>query len=483
MHPSNASMIVTAAKELFIYPTTTPLQPSTSFSTPQPSKPSLLSPPSITPKARPKAKPKAKPEAKLDKVGCSENVNVKGRIGGDEWWFVGCCDVVGLSTCKQGGTELEYIWSGRIRCGERVDFTFPLERGKVGVGGCGSGGRGRGVVVCSEIVRFSTLASGECHFACSQLGRCRFSTVVSGEIGRISNEWARCLLPLVRDKKVQVEGVCKSTPNGSTAENEEAISDNDLDNIVGIANGSELEEMESPSALLSTTLHPCWDAYNLADKRKFVVYVNAFSGEATVEFPSTLQMSRGILADAIGLGKTIMTISLLLAHTKRGGSLDRDASSQACSESNEMGNGSDQSSSSLKKVAKFSGFDKLKKQKQTLIGGGNLIICPMTLIGQWKVKSCIIGEAGPGIDVMRRLVVIRFRYHDEEEDEISPSIRYIASLNKAINTKEALRHSWRQMHRSSNAQLATNAPIAKAMNVTMTATLEVMLAAQPQEIP
>ena len=96
-----------------------------------------------------------------------------------------------------------------------------------------------------------------------------------------------------------------------------------------------------------------------------------------------------ILADAMGLGKTIMTISLLLAHTERGGSLDRDASSQAF-ESNEMGNGSDQSSSSSKKVAKFSGFDKLKKQKQTLIGGGNLIICPMTLIGQWKVKSCIL---------------------------------------------------------------------------------------------
>lgn len=31
-----------------------------------------------------------------------------------------------------------------------------------------------------------------------------------------------------------------SSVDGSTTENEEAISDNDLDNIVGVANGSEL---------------------------------------------------------------------------------------------------------------------------------------------------------------------------------------------------------------------------------------------------
>lgn len=43
----------------------------------------------------------------------------------------------------------------------------------------------------------------------------------------------------------------------------------------------------------------------------------------------------------MGLGKTIMTISLLLAHTEKGGSLDKDSTSEI--------NGSDQSSSSPKK--------------------------------------------------------------------------------------------------------------------------------------
>lgn len=68
----------------------------------------------------------------------------------------------------------------------------------------------------------------------------------------------------------------------------------------------------------ATTMHPCWEAYRLADKyvklqcdqcficlgfnsqlvclccrRGLVIYVNAFSGDATVEFPSMLQMARG----------------------------------------------------------------------------------------------------------------------------------------------------------------------------------------------
>ncbi|KAK9279319.1 hypothetical protein L1049_012998 [Liquidambar formosana] len=411
-------------------------------------------------------------------VKCVENLSRCVGSVGSEWWFVECGEVAGLSTCK----------GRRVKAGDEVVFTFPLKNRPNSPSPGKILGRGRHGAACSEIVRFSTR---DC-----------------GEIGRIPNDWARCLLPLVRDKKVRIEGRCKSAPdvlgimdtillsisvyinssmfrnchqislkaasnstdesvvhplptlfrllgltpfkkaeftpndlyirkrplnskdsssipasllhvnkskdpllNGNTVESEESIPDTDLDNIVGVGDNSELEEMDPPSTLqcelrpyqkqalfwmiqlergkcldeAATTLHPCWEAYRLADKRELVVYLNAFSGDATTEFPSTLQMARGgILADAMGLGKTIMTIALLISHSKRGGSSSSQSTSQPSGESSEISHISDQSPEPPKKATKFLGFDKLIKQKNTLTSGGSLIICPMTLLGQWK---------------------------------------------------------------------------------------------------
>ncbi|OVA17874.1 SNF2-related [Macleaya cordata] len=399
-------------------------------------------------------------------------------IGG-EWWLIGSSELAGLSTCK----------GRKLKAGEEVSFSFPFKKSN-SPSTSKLIGKGRPAAACSEIVRFSTKDSGE--------------------IGRIPNEWARCLFPLVKDKKVRIEGHCKSAPNvlsimdtillsvsvfinssmfrkchqtslkatrniteesvvhplpnlfrllgltpfkkaeltpedlytrkrpldskensglrttllhsekskkpslnGSEEENEhESVSDSDLDNIVGAGDSSELEEMDPPTTLqcdlrsyqkqalhwmiqlekggcvekAATTLHPCWDAYRLADKRELVVYLNSFSGDATTEFPSTLQMSRGgILADAMGLGKTIMTIALLLAHSERGGLSDSFLVSQGCGEPS-VSSLSDQSPNTMEKVKRFSGFDKLMKSRTSLIGGGNLIVCPMTLLGQWKAE-------------------------------------------------------------------------------------------------
>lgn len=437
------------------------------FDTPQrfkPTRPTNPQPVSVSPPKPTPSTPTPTVTVKLKRSGGEG----KSDDNSDDWWFVGCGEITGLSTCK-GRT---------ISSGETVVFRFPTKT----LAASSPKGFGR-AATCSEIVRFSTEQAGE--------------------IGRIPNEWARCLLPLVRDHKVRIEGQCKFSPkvlgimdsivlsvsvfinssmfgkhhqvslkdaanssdesvfhpfptlfrllglnpfkkaeltpgdfysnkrpfsqrvtlpraksehssqNGHENGNEDSISEIDVENIVGVGSNSELEEMDPPSNLLrelrpyqkqalywmiqmekgqsmdetATTLHPCWEAYRLADKRELVIYLNAFSGEATIEFPSTLQMARGgILADAMGLGKTIMTISLLIAHSGKGGSIGSQLITQSSSEGNEVSDTMHTFSNIPKKATKFTGFDKLMKQKNELIGGGNLIICPMTLLGQWKAE-------------------------------------------------------------------------------------------------
>lgn len=97
-----------------------------------------------------------------------------------------------------------------------------------------------------------------------------------------------------------------------------------------------------------------------------------------------------ILADAMGLGKTIMTISLLVAHSGRGGSLGSQAMTQSFIEGGEVSDTVDNFSHIPKKASKFTGFDKIIKQKNALTSGCSLIICPMTLLGQWKVFALLI---------------------------------------------------------------------------------------------
>ncbi|XXG45426.1 hypothetical protein AAC387_Pa02g0510 [Persea americana] len=173
---------------------------------------------------------------------------------------------------------------------------------------------------------------------------------------------------------------------------EQVITESSLTKLVGAADVYNLEEKDPPSTLLcdlrpyqkqalywmselekgvdveqaAKTLHPCWAAYHLSDERASAVYVNVFSGEATTNFPSAIQMARGgILADAMGLGKTVMTIALILGNLGRGNSGDRRVTAN-----------SDDGKKARRK-------DPQVKSRPT-VKGGTLIICPMALLGQWK---------------------------------------------------------------------------------------------------
>ncbi|TYG55358.1 hypothetical protein ES288_D09G266500v1 [Gossypium darwinii] len=116
------------------------------------------------------------------------------------------------------------------------------------------------------------------------------------------------------------------------------------------------------------TLHPCWSAYRICDERASSIYVNVFSGEATVQFPSARQMARGgILADAMGLGKTVMTIALILSRLGRGNPDNEKPDSRKA----------DGSITTNKKRDTYGNAPRRAK-------GGTLIICPMALLSQWK---------------------------------------------------------------------------------------------------
>ncbi|CDP22019.1 unnamed protein product [Coffea canephora] len=81
------------------------------------------------------------------------------------------------------------------------------------------------------------------------------------------------------------------------------------------------------------------------------IYVNIFSWEAATQFPIATQTARGG-ANAMGLGKTVMTIALILARQGR---------------------------EYIKKKKKESDLKPFRKVK-----GSTLIICPMALLGQRK---------------------------------------------------------------------------------------------------
>ncbi|MQM01883.1 hypothetical protein Taro_034643 [Colocasia esculenta] len=107
---------------------------------------------------------------------------------------------------------------------------------------------------------------------------------------------------------------------------------------------------------------------NLLIRRAPSVYVNVFTGEATIQFPSATQMARGGV-NAMGLGKTVMTIALIL------GNVGRD---------NDIMDGRYENARNQKRAS----------EDTSTIRGGTLVVCPMALLGQWKDELEAHSEPG-----------------------------------------------------------------------------------------
>ncbi|RVW58001.1 DNA repair protein RAD5B [Vitis vinifera] len=315
-----------------------------------------------------------------------------------DWFLVGRTPIIGLSTTK----------GRKLVDNEIVHFSFPSAdlRNK-----CNSKWVAKAASAASAIVRFSTKRSGE--------------------IGRLPMEWTKCIIPLVNSSKVKAEFTpeeldsrkrklnlegdtdeapsmlpivkqkkgCQQYPEQNN--DEQALSESSLNKLVGAADQYNLEEMESPSTLMCDlrpyqkqalywmselekgsdaeqapkTLHHAglpikyvMTLTMLHGRRASAIYVNIFSGEATTQLPTAIHMARGgILADAMGLGKTVMTIALILARPGRRSSGVHKLLTEAADDTEEAEKNTDSHTKAPLNVK-----------------GGTLIVCPMALLSQWK---------------------------------------------------------------------------------------------------
>ncbi len=93
-----------------------------------------------------------------------------------------------------------------------------------------------------------------------------------------------------------------------------------------------------------------------------------------------------ILADAMGLGKTVMTISLILANPGRGG-MDINKVAIPSQEDPNSLSGLQlclQEESSIQSTNQIK--DSQRSRSSAQLGVGTLIVCPTTLLGQWQVR-------------------------------------------------------------------------------------------------
>jgi DNA repair protein RAD5 len=150
--------------------------------------------------------------------------------------------------------------------------------------------------------------------------------------------------------------------------------------------------------------HPLWDEYQIDTRNNngrrrsssslingdaddatapFTFYLNPFNTQASLTFPAALPTARGgILADEMGMGKTVMCIALMLASMPDNVPLplpygDVEEKSSTASSSTDTDNDDKDSKSALSALRTGGG-------RAAKAGQSTLVICPMSLISQWR---------------------------------------------------------------------------------------------------
>ncbi|KAG0266325.1 DNA helicase rad5 [Actinomortierella ambigua] len=210
----------------------------------------------------------------------------------------------------------------------------------------------------------------------------------------------------------------EGSKDGGEEEEEKQVSDSELDVLYEKAqqHGREFAPIEPPSTMTYTlkpyqkqalawmiykeqlertsddhlTLHPLWEQYDFPleedhevhsdDPRRF--YLNPYSSEMSLEFPTSAQACRGgILADEMGLGKTIEILSLI--HANRLDNAALDPPEEAFSKL----------STSVRATTATTTTTTFRPSKTTLI------VCPMSLISQWRDEAVRSSDGSLKIEV------------------------------------------------------------------------------------
>ena len=149
---------------------------------------------------------------------------------------------------------------------------------------------------------------------------------------------------------------------------------------------SERESLTHTSSKSETAIHPSWVGHSFPDGTPF--YRNKCTGAITVHYPGTKCVSRGgILADAMELGKTIETLSLIATVTA-----SKEFMAQAFSKSSI----NDDDDDNDPKAKRSKGIDggmatpstaPLTKDQPLAPCKATLVVCPMSLLSQWQSEA------------------------------------------------------------------------------------------------